>query len=72
MTLANLNINEKKHIKRLLGDDTVKSRLMTLGFFTGNTISIQMKSLGNAVVLVGGTRVGIALDLLEKVEIEDE
>ena len=72
MTLANLNINEIKHIKRLLGNDPVKSRLMTLGFFTGNTISIQMKSLGNAVVLVGGTRVGIAADLLEIVEIKDE
>lgn len=72
MTLANLNTNETKHIKRLLGDNTIKPRLASLGFHTGNSVCVLQKSLGNAVVKVGGTRIGMAANLLEIVEIENE
>ena len=72
MTLANLNINETKHIKRLLGDNPIKPRLLSLGFHTGNSVTILQKSFGNVVIAVGDTRFGIALNLLKIIEIEDE
>ncbi len=71
MTLANLDTNEKRRIKRLLGNSPIKSRLITMGFFTGATVSILQKSFGNVVIRIGSSTVGVSSNLLEIIELED-
>ena len=71
MTLANLNTKETKIIKRLIGDKNFNSRLMSLGFFAGNTISIFHKAFGSTLLKVGHSRIALTTSLLQNIEVED-
>ena len=71
MTLADAEINDKRFIKKVLGEDSIKARLLTLGFFSGNSIIVLYKTLGNALLKVGATRMGISASLLKIIEVED-
>lgn len=71
MTLADLEINDERLITKILGEDDIKARLLTLGFFTGNTVCVLHKSFRNALVKVGATRMAISSNLLETIEVEE-
>jgi len=72
MTLENIGTKDTKLIKRLLGNSQINSRLLSLGFFAGNTICILHKAFGTTLLRVGSSRVAVATSLLENIEVEDK
>jgi Fe2+ transport system protein FeoA len=71
MTLANLDIDKTSFIKKIRGETAMKARLITLGFFTGNSIHVIHQSFGNTVLRVGATVIAISSKLLKLIEIEE-
>jgi len=72
MTLANLGIKETRVIKKVSGEDVINARLLSLGFFAGNSICVLYNAFGTTLLKVGSSRIAITTSLLENIEVEDE
>jgi Fe2+ transport system protein FeoA len=70
MTALDLDKDDEGIIIRISGRGKIKHRLVTLGFFKGNSICMLHKSLGNALLQVGTSRIAVSTKLLNRIELE--
>ena len=63
-----LTENEKDVlIVRIVGNDTIKSRLETLGFVVGETIKIVNRVDDNVIVKIKGVSVALSHELAKRI-----
>lgn len=67
MPLTLLSPGEKQSIKRIGGNPPVKKHLESLGFITGENITLISTLCSNVIVNVKGTRVAISRELAQKI-----
>lgn len=69
LSLIFANVNEKNIIQRISGTLEVRRHLENLGFVVGSEVSLISKNMGNVIVLIKGTRIGITEELARKIMI---
>lgn len=67
MPLNYANVGEEYIIKRILGNEKIKTHLENLGFVAGGTVTVISEISGNIIVNVKESRVAISKVLAQKI-----
>ncbi len=67
MTLSFANVGETGSVRKVLGDDTSRKRLMDMGFVEGAEVRVVCRVSGNLIVEVKGVRVAIDGSLANRI-----
>ena len=70
MALFELPTGKLATITNIVGTDEIVLRLKTMGFFNGRFIEMIHPSTHNSIVNIGGSKVGLSKEILERIEVE--
>ena len=69
MVLAEIQQEGKYHVRKIDGDQKLRSHLEDMGFVPGAPITVVSHSGKNIIVMVKGTRVDIGYDLAQAITV---
>lgn len=72
MPLSFLKPGESCVIRKIGGKDEVRKFLETLGFISGNTVTVVNQMNGNVIVNVKNSRVAVSREMAAKILVQTE
>ena len=69
MPLIFANVGEENTIKKVGGEQDVRSHLENLGFVVGGRVTIISAIGGNVIVNVKGSRIAISREMAQKITV---
>lgn len=70
MSLSMVSLGETKIIKELIGKDSVKKHLQSLGFIPGERVEILCENSGGIILLIKNTKIAINKSMANKIIVE--
>lgn len=67
MTLSFANVGETNSVRKVLGNDASRKRLMDIGFVEGAEVRVVSRVSGSLIVEVKGVRVAIDSTLANRI-----
>lgn len=70
MSLSMVSLGESKTIKELVGKDSVKKHLQSLGFIPGEKVEIISENTSGIILLIKSTKIAINRAMVNKIIVE--